>query len=161
MRKPKMHFEQIPVKEVKKIAEEEVSRKTTEHDNVIVETPAKKTEPYSIRAHSGTFGVKDGTWNMGASFEEKGDDLKYPEWQEPLREALLELDKDRLKARVAAAETAIIKRLQIISRTADNQEERQAIEDGLANLRVLKREILGPLHSRPPLSASECYRDIS
>jgi hypothetical protein len=80
---------------------------------------------------------------MEALFEEKGNDLKYPEWQEPLREALLELDKDRLKARVAAAETAIFKRLQTISRTADNQEERQAIEDGLANLRVLKRDILG------------------
>lgn len=75
---------------------------------------------------------------MGA----KEDDLKYPEWQEPLREALLELDKDRLKARVAAAETAIFNRLQAISQSGGNQAEREAIEDALSCLRVLKREKL-------------------
>jgi hypothetical protein len=47
MRKSQTYFEQIPVEEVKKIAEEEVSKKkeTEKNDNVIVEAPAKKTEP--------------------------------------------------------------------------------------------------------------------
>lgn len=49
MRKVKTHFEQIPVEIVKKIAEEEESdEKEIEPPNVVVETPATKTEPYSI-----------------------------------------------------------------------------------------------------------------
>jgi hypothetical protein len=80
---------------------------------------------------------------MGTSFEADGVILKYPEWQEPLREALLELDKNKLKQRVAAAETAIFNKLQAISRSTDDQAERQAIDDALQTLRVLKRDNLG------------------
>jgi hypothetical protein len=69
--------------------------------------------------------------------------LKYPEWQQLLQQALVELDRDKLKQRVDAAETAIFKRLQAISRSSDDQAERQAIEDALASLRILKSESLG------------------
>jgi hypothetical protein len=49
MRKVKTHFEQIPIEIVKKIAEEEESdEKEIKTPNVVVETPATKTEPYSI-----------------------------------------------------------------------------------------------------------------
>lgn len=47
MHKVKTHFEQIPVEIVKKIAELEESDQK-ESPNVVVETPATKTEPYSI-----------------------------------------------------------------------------------------------------------------
>ena len=67
---------------------------------------------------------------------------KYPEWQNLLLEALVELDTDKLKDRVAAAETAIFKRLQSISQTTDHQAERQAIDDALISLRFLKRNFL-------------------
>jgi hypothetical protein len=55
----------------------------------------------------------------------------------------LELDTEKLRERVAAAETAIFNRLQAISRSSDAQAERQAIEDALAGLRVLERDNLG------------------
>ena len=68
--------------------------------------------------------------------------ISYPEWQQQYQTALLELDREKLPERVAAAETAIYERLQAISRSSDYQAERQAIEDALASLRVLKRNSL-------------------
>ena len=68
--------------------------------------------------------------------------ILYPEWQRDYQAALLELDREKLRERVEAAETAIFKRLQAISQSPENQAERQAIEDALAGLRVLKRESL-------------------
>ena len=67
----------------------------------------------------------------------------YPEWQNEFRAALLELDTEQLRERVAAAETVIFNRLQAISHSSDAHAERQAIEDALASLRVLKRDNLG------------------
>ena len=69
--------------------------------------------------------------------------IVYPEWQYEYRAALLELDTEKLRERVAAAETAIFNRLQAISHDPDHNAERQAIEDALASLRVLKRDNLG------------------
>ena len=67
----------------------------------------------------------------------------YPEWQSEYQAALLELDSEKLSKLVTAAETAIFKRLQAIAQSPDHQPERQAIEDAVATLRVLKRNNLG------------------
>jgi hypothetical protein len=67
----------------------------------------------------------------------------YPQWQNEYAAALVELDREKLPQRVAAAEAAIFNRLQAISQSTDHQAERQSIEDALAGLRVLKRENLG------------------
>jgi hypothetical protein len=69
--------------------------------------------------------------------------ILYPEWQPEYQSALLELDPKQLMDRVKAAETAIFNRLQVISGTNDSSAERQAIEDALSGLRVLKRDSLG------------------
>jgi hypothetical protein len=69
--------------------------------------------------------------------------IAYPEWQNEHQAALVELDREKLPERVAASETAIFNRLQAISESSDHQAERQAIEDALTALRVLKRESLG------------------
>jgi len=69
-------------------------------------------------------------------------EIRYPEWQPEYQAALLELDTEKLRERVAAAETAIFNRLQAISHSSDAHAERQAIEDALASLRVLKRDNL-------------------
>jgi len=45
--------------------------------------------------------------------------------------------------RVEAAEAAIFNRLQQISQSSEHQAERQAIEDAVAGLRILKTDILG------------------
>lgn len=65
--------------------------------------------------------------------------IRYPEWQEPYQQALLELDQKKLSKRIAAAETAISNRLRAIARVSNHHAERQAIDDALSSLRVLKR----------------------
>src|SRR5438046_9182016 len=69
--------------------------------------------------------------------------IVYPEWENEFRAALLELDTEKLRELVAAAETAIFNRLQAISQGSNHTAERQAIEDALASLRGLKRYNLG------------------
>ncbi len=69
--------------------------------------------------------------------------LQYPEWQKPYQDALVELDKNKLKWRVVAAEAAIFNRLQTMSSSCDTSTEMQAIEDALASLCYLKKESLG------------------
>ena len=66
--------------------------------------------------------------------------LRYAGWQGEYRAALLELDPQTLLARVAAAETAILVRLPAITQSPEGRGERQAIEDSLRFLRILKRE---------------------
>ena len=65
----------------------------------------------------------------------------YPEWQNEYQVALLELDRKKLLERVTAAETAIFNRIKAI--LPNHAAERQAIEDALASLRVLRRDNLG------------------
>jgi len=67
----------------------------------------------------------------------------YPEWQKPCQAALVELDGAKLRERIAAAEAAIVGRLNATSAAPVSPAERQAIADALATLRVLKRECLG------------------
>jgi hypothetical protein len=68
--------------------------------------------------------------------------LGYPEWSLKYREALLEVDPKKLFERVAEAEMAIFGRLQQLSGTQDGHAERDAIEDALRALRVIKRDRL-------------------
>ncbi len=68
------------------------------------------------------------------------DDLKYPEWQEPFRQALLEANREKLNERLMVVEAEVLKRLYSISEDPACVEERQAIRDALSTIRVLKRE---------------------
>ena len=67
-------------------------------------------------------------------------ELRYPEWQKPYHEALLEPNLQKVAERVNEAERAILSRLQEIRVGSDNRMEAQAIEDALNGLRVLKNE---------------------
>lgn len=67
-------------------------------------------------------------------------DLPYPRWQSCYRDALIELDQDKLVERVRQAESAIVDRLEALPSCRESLMELQAIEDALANLRCLKRE---------------------
>lgn len=67
----------------------------------------------------------------------------YPEWQKLCHDALVELDKDKLRERVAAAEAAIFSRLSAQTTACISAEERRALDDALGTLRVLKRECFG------------------
>jgi hypothetical protein len=67
-------------------------------------------------------------------------ELRYPEWQKPYHDALLEPNPQKLVQLVNEAERAILSRLREIRIGSDNRMEAQAIEDALNGLRVLKNE---------------------
>ena len=69
--------------------------------------------------------------------------IVYPEWQKEFQAAILELNREKLADRVVMAERAISKRLQALLQSSDSAGERQAIEDALSSLRLLKRAELG------------------
>ena len=69
-------------------------------------------------------------------------DLKYPEWQSPFQEALLEVDREKLQSKMMKAQEAIFQRMQQLAGSSDSEAERQAIADAIASLRVLKTEKL-------------------
>jgi hypothetical protein len=77
-------------------------------------------------------------------------ELRYPEWQKPYHDALLELNPQKLVQRVNEAETAILSRLQEIRIGSDSRLEAQAIEDALNGLRVLKNETVKFKRSHNP-----------
>jgi hypothetical protein len=67
--------------------------------------------------------------------------LHFPEWQEKYRAALVETDSDELQKCVAAAERAILSRLQVLAGKAGHEQERTAMSDALRALRFLKGSI--------------------
>jgi hypothetical protein len=67
--------------------------------------------------------------------------FRFPEWQAQYKAALLETDNDKLPKCVAAAETAILGRLQALAGKAHHGEERLAMTDALHALRFLKGSI--------------------
>jgi len=62
------------------------------------------------------------------------------EWRELYRLAVIEADPGLLKKSIAAAEAAILRRLEILARQPDSSRERRAIAEALSNLGVLKSD---------------------
>ena len=71
-------------------------------------------------------------------------DLNYSGWQKPYLDAMLEMNQDRLKDRVASAEAAIQLRLRELADSPDSQTERQCLADARNGLLVLKKETSAP-----------------
>ena len=71
-------------------------------------------------------------------------DLKYSSWQEPYLDAMLEMNPDRLKDRVASAEAAIQLRLRELADAPESQLERQCLADARNGLLVLEKETAAP-----------------
>jgi hypothetical protein len=67
-------------------------------------------------------------------------DLTGKSWADLYREALLEVNPNRLPHLVEAAMDAVQSKLRDISDGEVSPTERQALEDALQNLRVLQRE---------------------
>ena len=64
------------------------------------------------------------------------EELKFPEWQEPLQDLILEFDPEKLLEKVKKVETLIIERHQQLV-GASSQDERDALSDALSIIRVL------------------------
>jgi hypothetical protein len=74
-------------------------------------------------------------------------------WQRFYEAAILETNRAELLKRVQAAQAAIEARItQLQSNHQDSSDERQAISDALAGLRLLQQEVVTP---RPSPRASE------
>jgi len=71
-------------------------------------------------------------------------DLMHSGWQKPYLDAMLEINPDRLKDRVASAEAAIQLRLRELADSPDSQVERQCLADACNGLLVLKKEASPP-----------------
>jgi hypothetical protein len=71
-------------------------------------------------------------------------DLKYSGWQKPYLDAMLEMNPDRLKDRVASAEAAIQLRLRELADSPDSQAERQCLADARNGLGSKERNVSSP-----------------
>jgi hypothetical protein len=157
----KTYFEQVPLEVVKKIVEqEEPSRKTTSD-----ETPGAKKKKLEANG-SGISRIRgqlkdhdhsirqlptaNQRWSTrlaissptGRNIMNDGE-LKYPSWQAPLQEVILEFDREKLPERIQKVEALILDRLQQLSRGNDSRSEQEAISDALSILRIIKRDKLG------------------
>jgi hypothetical protein len=70
------------------------------------------------------------------------DKRKLLDWQDKFDAAVLETDPKKVSQQVNAAEAAIFFRLQAMSASPDEQEERDAIDHAVRMLRVIKREMM-------------------
>jgi hypothetical protein len=133
MQNSKTHFEQIPVELVKKII---ASARDGGNDSVSFEGPATKTEPHATAIQS----LHTDIQNCRSPIASKSDEfVQYPDWQGVYKQALLEIDVDKLKQKIVAAEAAIAKRASTLSGISGHSAEWQAMEDALAFLRMLGR----------------------
>jgi len=72
------------------------------------------------------------------------EELKFPEWQGPLRDAILEFDRERMAEKIQNVEALIFERLRQVSASRDGgRVEYEALNDALSVLRILKRDRLG------------------
>jgi hypothetical protein len=68
--------------------------------------------------------------------------LPYPEWQEPLHQAQIETDPQRIQEKVSQAETAIYARLQELALSGDGRVEAEAISSAARELLRIKTDKL-------------------
>ena len=73
------------------------------------------------------------------------DSLSQPrrfEWQSVIHEALEESDAEKLRTKIADAESVIFRRLQSIGQDGSEDEERNALQDAANTLLILKMKVL-------------------
>jgi hypothetical protein len=71
------------------------------------------------------------------------DGLKYPEWQVPLQELILEFDRAQLHQKMQRVEALIYDRFQQLQNgSGSHTAEREALNDAISLLRVIKRDKL-------------------
>jgi hypothetical protein len=73
------------------------------------------------------------------------EELKFPWWQAPLQELIVEFDRERLTEKIQRVERLISERLQQPFQSIEDHSEREALNHGLFILRMIKRDRLGVL----------------
>ena len=67
-------------------------------------------------------------------------ELKYPQWQEPFRDAMTAFGTQQLGEKLQKVEAMILDRLQVLSSDIKSLAERQALLDAISIIRILKRD---------------------
>jgi hypothetical protein len=70
-------------------------------------------------------------------------ELKFPDWQAPLQEVILEFDDEKLPGKMHEVENLLSERLQQLGKGFDGHTEREAINDAWAILRIIRHDRLG------------------
>jgi hypothetical protein len=69
--------------------------------------------------------------------------LKFPQWQVPLQELVLEFDPQKLPEKIQRVETLLFERLQKLDDGRDSRVEKLALYDAQTMVRIMKRNRLG------------------
>jgi hypothetical protein len=67
-------------------------------------------------------------------------EIPYPSWQEPVSLAVIEIDPQKLKEKIAAARQAIEVRRAQLNGNCDSRDERIALDDAMRTLQLLERD---------------------
>jgi hypothetical protein len=70
-------------------------------------------------------------------------ELKFPQWQGPLQELILEFDPQKMPEKIQSAETLVLERLQQLLHGNDSRVEKIAFHDALSIIRIMKRDRRG------------------
>jgi hypothetical protein len=70
-------------------------------------------------------------------------ELKFPQWQGPLQELILEFDPQKMPEKIQSAETLVLERLQQLLHGNDSRVEKIALHDALSIIRIMKRDRQG------------------
>lgn len=161
MSKSKICFEQVPLEVVKKILEDQAHQK--ENGRPGAHREAGKDSSEAAASNGGVRILPQKTGNQfviklngrnGASnqtLEESygkpqamnEEELKFPEWQAPLQDMILEFDSKKLAEKIQKVEALIFERQQRLGQGSNGRAEREAIADGLNIIRIIKRDKLG------------------
>jgi hypothetical protein len=71
------------------------------------------------------------------------DELKFPEWQGPLQDLILEFDRDSRLEKSQKVEALLLERIRELSVSTGGRMELDALVDALSMLRILNRGSLG------------------
>ena len=140
MKKAKTHFAQVPVETVKKIAVIEPTigpYPPTDKRKLNQKNPGTKNGPRERRM------TVNSVLELSGRETRKNNDatLKFPEWQIPLQELLLEFDSEKLPAKMEGVRVLIFARLKHLQDHYD-RDEMQAINDAMNILRIVSRDKL-------------------
>ena len=70
-------------------------------------------------------------------------ELKFPQWQGPLQELILEFDPQKMPEKIQSAETLVLERLQQRHHGNDSRVEKIALHDALSIIRIMERDRRG------------------
>ena len=69
-------------------------------------------------------------------------ELKFPHWQAPLQDLILEFDSVKWQGKIREVEAVLFARLQQLDHGGNNRDEKIALQDTLSIVRIMKRDRL-------------------